>query len=274
MERDWKAEAIRQWNADPCGTSEAHPFGSREYFEEVARNRYESYAPWLPGTAGFDRHAGQRILEVGFGLGTDHVSFARGGARCVGIDLTPKHIEATKKLLELNGFPRRLVRGDGERLPFADASFDVVYSFGVLHHTPDTAGAVQEIRRVLRPGGQAIVALYHRDSAFFWYFLLTHGLLKGRIFREGIRGFLSHIEVRHHSDAVPLVKLYSRGRASRLFEGYENVRTTVHHFELSHAGRLSRILGPALTRFKPMLERHLGWYVFIWAEAPAGGGSR
>ena len=108
---------------------------------------------------GFATHAGESVLEIGPGLGTDHAQFARAGGKMVAIDLTSRHLELTRRRFELEKLATRPVRGDAEGLPFAAGAFDVVYSFGVLHHTPDTAGAVREIHRVLRPGGLAIVGL-------------------------------------------------------------------------------------------------------------------
>src|SRR5262249_14485703 len=144
-------------------------------------------APWLPSVVEFDRYAGKNVLEVGFGLGTDHAGFVRAGARCYGIDLTPSHVEATGGRLRLMRAPLRIARADAEPLPFHDASFHAVYSFGVLHHTPGTDVAVREIHRVLRPGGEAIVGLYHRRSLFFWYLMLNRGLLRGALLRGGYR---------------------------------------------------------------------------------------
>ena len=267
MQRDWKAEAVKQWGADPCGADRETPFGTPEFFARVEHDRYVDYAPWMKQTIGFDRYAGKRLLEIGFGLGTDHVSFARGGAVCLGIDLTPEHVGATRRRLQLDGFPVRLMRGDAELLPLAAESLDVVYSFGVLHHTPGTEAAVEEIRRVLKPGGEAIVGLYHRNSLFYWgYCVLIAGLLRGGFFRDGYRETLSRIERREHSDAVPLVKVYSRRGARRLFRRFGSVETEVRHFDFNHAGRLGLFAKKFLGRWEPQIARRLGWYVIVRAR--------
>ncbi|MGH9365772.1 MAG: class I SAM-dependent methyltransferase [Thermoanaerobaculia bacterium] len=262
MKRDWKAEAIKQWDNDPCGADAQAPFGSPKFFERVEEERYERYAPWMKSAIGFDRYRGKRVLEVGFGLGTDHVSFSRGGARCFGIDLTPAHITATRRRLELEHSTPRLSQGDAEKLPFADQSFDVVYSFGVLHHTPGTQAAVDEIHRVLRPGGEAIVGLYHRDSLFFWaYCVGIRGVLLGGFFREGYCKTLSRIERRENSDAVPLVKVYSRRSVRRLFRRFNAVGLSVHHFDFDHAGRLGRFARRFFARHEARIAGWFGWYV-------------
>lgn len=264
--RDWKAETVKQWDADPCGAVSSEQIGTPAFFRAVEHERYVAYAPWLPEAAGFRRFPGKRLLEVGFGLGTDHIAFARGGARMTGVDLTPAHLWATKRRFVQEHLPVRLTRGDAEVLPFASESFDAVYSFGVLHHTPGTATAVGEIHRVLRPGGEAIVGLYHRDSAFYWgYCVLISGLLRGGFFRDGYRKTISRIERREHSDAVPLVKVYSRRSTKRLFSGFRSVQTEVHHFDFNQSGRLGIIAGKFLGRWESQIARLFGWYIIVRA---------
>lgn len=266
---DWKKEAVKQWDNDPCGADAAKPFASPEFFASVEAERYGRYAPWMPAAIGFERYAGRRLLEVGFGLGTDHLAFARAGASCFGIDLTPAHVFATRRRLELEQRRIRLARADAEDLPFPGGSFDVVYSFGVLHHTPDTERSVAEIHRVLRPGGEAVVGLYHRDSAFFWgYCVAFQGLLRGGFVRNGYRKTVSRVELRRHSDAIPLVRVFSRSSARRLFGHFEDVRIDIRHFEFPRI-RDSRWLGPLLRRVEPAFARRFGWYLIVHARKAA-----
>src|SRR5256714_5363606 len=181
-----KQRAREQWAEDPCGAvyGREQEFGTREFFDEVERHRYQEYAPWMPEVMGFNVFAGQRLLEVGCGMGTDLLQFARGGAKVTGVDLTPRSIEISRHHLSLYGQSGEFAIADCERLPFPDESFDVAYSNGVLHHTPDTAGAVREIHRVLRPGGQARVMLYHRGSLAYWgQVIIRYGILRGEFLR-------------------------------------------------------------------------------------------
>lgn len=152
------------WQEHPCGTKFADaPPGSRKFFELVEEHRYEK--EWhIPSAAGFAESKGLRVLEVGCGLGTDAAQFAKAGADYTGIDLTQAAVDLAKKRFELFNLRGTFRVADAEGLDFPDNSFDLVYSHGVLHHTPDTAGAVREIHRVLRPGGRAVVMLYHRNS--------------------------------------------------------------------------------------------------------------
>src|SRR2546430_1728919 len=217
MATDEKQRAREQWGEDPAGAvyGGEHEFGTRKFFDEVERHRYQEYAPWMPEVMGFNDFAGQRLLEVGCGMGTDLLQFARGGAKVTGIDLTPRSIEISRHHLSLYGHNGEFAIADCESLPFADESFDVAYSNGVLHHTPDTSGAVREIHRVLRPGGQARVMLYHRSSFAYWGdVILRHGILKGE-FRRGnspAKIMSKYVEV-NQGGGRPLVKVYSRGQA-------------------------------------------------------------
>ncbi len=258
-----KLEAVKQWSADPCGAVEAPELepGSREYFERIEAARYGEYAPWMRAVLPFAEAGGRDVLEVGCGLGTDLLQFARGGARCYAVDLTPEHLRQTARRFELYGERARLARGDAETLPFGDESFDLVYSFGVIHHTPDTEAAVREMHRVLRPGGRICVGVYHRDSAHFWLgHVLHHGLLHGALFRRGWRGLLADIEHRAHSDARPLVKVYTRAGVRRLFRSFRNLSVTAHHLERGHFW-LPGLLLPAgaIRRLEPLL----GWYLIV-----------
>src|SRR5215216_6498576 len=152
------------WQENPCGTKFADaPPGSRRFYELVEEHRYKK--EWhIPAAAGFAQSKNLSVLEVGCGLGTDGAQFAKAGAKYTGIDLTNAAVELAKRRFELFDLPGSFRVADAERLHFANNSFDVVYSHGVLHHTPNIAAAVREIHRVLRPGGRAIVMLYHRDS--------------------------------------------------------------------------------------------------------------
>src|SRR5205807_1035574 len=152
------------WQAHPCGTkfSDAE-VGTREFFDRVEAHRYAK--EWhIPDAADFAAAKGLRVLEIGCGLGTDGVQFAQAGADYTGVDLTEAAIDLARKNFEQRFLPGEFKVVDAESLDFADESFDLVYSHGVLHHTPDIARAVSEIHRVLKPEGRAIVMLYHRDS--------------------------------------------------------------------------------------------------------------
>lgn len=165
------------WNAGSCGTdrTEADKH-SVQYFDEIAAFRY-SHEPCIPAFARFNEWKGKDVLEVGVGAGTDHLSFARAGARMSGVDLTEEAVENTSKRLNLYGLESDLRVCNAEHLPFADGSFDLVYSWGVIHHANDTEQCLREIARVVKPGGTVKLMLYNRASIWATTVALMHGTL-------------------------------------------------------------------------------------------------
>src|SRR5215831_16087418 len=117
---DDKQRAREQWSKDPAGAvyGQKHEFGTREFFDAIERHRYQEYAPWMPEVMGFDQFSGARLLEIGCGMGTDLLQFARSGARCTAIDLTPRSIEITRERFALYGYAGAFMVSDGEVLPF------------------------------------------------------------------------------------------------------------------------------------------------------------
>ncbi|HEV2883792.1 MAG TPA: methyltransferase domain-containing protein [Pyrinomonadaceae bacterium] len=261
-----KQRAREQWEKDPCGAvaGRDEEFGTREFFDEVERQRYQEYAPWMPGVMGFNQFGGKRLLEVGCGMGTDLLQFARGGAICIGADLTPRSIDISRLHFSVYGMRAEFLLADGERLPFPDKSFDVVYSNGVLHHTPDTAGAIRELHRVLKVGGTAKVMLYNRQSLNFWGEMMLHrGVVRGELFRgRSPEDIMSRwVEYSEH-EGRPLVKAYTRKQARELFRDFANVKLQVE--------QLTRVEFPVVGRFMPQtifgfLSRTIGWNLIITA---------
>jgi ubiquinone/menaquinone biosynthesis C-methylase UbiE len=262
-----KRQAREQWTEDPCGAryGAKYEFATREFFDEVERHRYQQYAPWMPEVMGFNEFAGKRLLEVGCGMGTDLLQFARGGAICTGVDLTPRSVEISSLHFGLYGMRADFVLADGERLPFGDDSFDVVYSNGVLHHTPDTAQAVRELHRVLKPEGTARVMLYHRHSLYYWTEIILHrGVLRGHFLRgHSPEEIMSrYVEYSEHG-ARPLVKVYSQKQARKLFEPFVEVKTEVEQMIREEL----RFVRPLVSeKMFQRLRRSAGWNVIITAK--------
>jgi SAM-dependent methyltransferase len=169
------------WNARPCGEGLARSErGTLSYFREIERAK-DRLEPYVHGFAEFGRWGGADVLEVGCGVGTDTLRFARAGARVSAVDLSGTSVELTRRRLEDEGLSASVQEADAESLPFADQSFDLVYSWGVLHHTPDTRTAVDEVARVLRSGGEARIMLYNRRSFFAAAVWLRRALISGRV---------------------------------------------------------------------------------------------
>ena len=141
-----------------------HPVGTREFFDDLDDYRFDKLH-YLPRLVDFASYRGERLLEVGCGIGTDLVRFARGGARVTGVDLSSTAIGLAEKNFALHGVQAEELRiANGEALPFPDASFDVVYAHGVVQYTADPAKLIAECHRVLKPGGRGIFMVYNRVS--------------------------------------------------------------------------------------------------------------
>lgn len=249
MSETAKAAVRNFWNAQPCGTGDLTEHDERLRFAEIEARRNE-LEPEIADHAGFDRHRGESLLEVGVGAGTDHLRFARGGANCTGVDLTDAAITMTRRRLELEGLSSELRVADAENLPFRDSSFDFVYSWGVIHHSPDPALAAREILRVLRPRGRFVVMVYNLHSLVAVQAWARFGLLRGRPLTSPAQVIAEHVE-------SPGTRAYSTRGAAKLFATARDVRvdSIVTSWDL-RVGR--RRFLPA--GWKRLMPSWLGWF--------------
>jgi SAM-dependent methyltransferase len=186
-----------------------HPVGSAGFFADLDDYHFEKLHHLLR-LVPFDQCRGQKVLEVGCGAGTDLVRFARGGARTFGVDLAGSAVALARQNFGLQGLHAGLCEADGEALPFASDSLDVVYAHGVVQYTANDRRLVAECRRVLEPGGLAIFQVYNRVS---WLNALSK-LMKVKL---------------EHEDA-PVLKRYSPGEFRALLEGFDDVRVVAERF--------------------------------------------
>ena len=180
-----KQEVHAYWNKASCGTEYTHNKKfSKEYFEDIEQFRYK-VEPEIFSFAQFTRFHGKKLLEVGIGAGTDFLQWVRAGTQAHGIDLTQEAIDNVKQRLALYDLSAEEIRvADAEALPYADNYFDVVYSHGVIHHSPNTIKCLEEIIRVAKPGGCVKIMIYNRHSLFAFYRYLLCGLFRGKPFRS------------------------------------------------------------------------------------------
>jgi len=279
------------WGANQPGFKFATaPVGTREFYRQVSAHRY-SLEPHILEMADFAAWMNHDVLEVGCGIATDGARFAEAGARYCGLDFAGPALELARRRFALFELPGSFVEADATELPFPDASFDLVYSHGVIHHIRDTERAIDEFHRVLRPGGTAIVMLYHRRSLNYVFTILTlRRLLAGTLLipgglrvaaritgeesamLQGHRDLLRQHGMRYVVDsslflskntdgpANPLSKVYSRGQAVRMFSAFRTVETEVRYLNL-------RIYpggeGLATTSLARRLERRVGWHLYV-----------
>ena len=246
-------EAVRDfWNEASCGEDLYLPGQDLEAYAAQSRKRYE-LEPYIPGFAGFDGARGKRVLEIGVGLGADHQRWAEAGADLHGIDLTPRAIEHTRRRLELAGLRSQLATGDAENLPFPDDHFDIVYSWGVLHHSPDTPRAFRQVLRVLKPGGKARIMVYYTWSMIGLMLWTRYGLMR-------LRPWTTMREVYDKYLESPGTKAYDHAGARELMAGFTDVRirTVLTHGDLLTSDAGQRHRGAALTVARAIWPR---WFI-------------
>lgn len=269
------------------------PVGTGDFYREVERRRY-ALEPGILEMARFGEWSGKDVLEMGCGMATDGMQFIRAGARYTGMDFSPTAIELARERVARAGHEATFVHGSIADPPFEDASFDLVYSMGVIHHLPETQRVVQHMHRLLRPGGTAIVMVYHRDSLNFYVSIMVlRRLLAGLLLVPGSDRALSAVTgepldvMRGHRDLFrehglrylsdpglflsnntdgpgnPLSKVYTRRSGAALFRRFADVRTDVRFLNLRAYPGGERL---ATTRIARRLDTRLGWHLWITAR--------
>lgn len=278
------------WNANPCQAGLSRQEDRRQYFEEISLRRFRGRECHVPQVANFSGFAGKDVLEIGCGIATDGLEFARHGARYAGVDLTPISIDLATERFQLFGVPGRFELANAEeRLPFPDAAFDHVYSFGVIHHSPVPARIVAEIHRVLRPGGTFTAMLYNRNSVNYYVeimFLrkLFRWCLLPRVMPAviaAVTGF-DRWKLEGHREALtrrrtiskeewvsmntdgpfcPLSRVFDREEAASLFKPFRNMRQEVWEFNVDHWPFVRKMIPDAVAKW---IGRRWGWHRIIY----------
>jgi SAM-dependent methyltransferase len=280
------------WNTKPCDSEfSAARALTPEFFLEVQTERYrlQSHIPAL--IAQYD-WAGKRVLEIGTGVGTDARQLIQRGALYTGINTDAGSTLAAATGLQTFGLPGRVLQADATRMDFRDASFDLVYAFGVLHHIPDVQAAMREIMRVLRPGGEVLTMLYNRTSINYAVEIRLLRKLGALLLRlpgavallAGLglpRGKLErHRELARRAERMseeewlsrntdgpdnPYSRVYDAAEAAALFAGFDIKRQEVFFLNHEHWGVLGRALPRRLVE---ALGRRWGWHRVVYARKP------
>ncbi|EYF06434.1 class I SAM-dependent methyltransferase [Chondromyces apiculatus] len=204
------------WQRETCGTRGVDGDDRRAFFDRIEQERY-TWEPYIPEFAQFERGRGKKLLEVGVGAGTDFTNWVRHGADATGVDLTERGVALTRERLALEGLSANVLRADAENLPFANDTFDLVYSYGVLHHSPHTVRAVSEVYRVLKPGGTALVMIYHLHSWAVWMVWAANCAARGKPWKSPRWAAYHHLE-------SPGTKTYTQEEARVLFSDFSQVQ--------------------------------------------------
>jgi SAM-dependent methyltransferase len=248
-------EAVKTyWDARPCNIRHSpKPVGTREYFDEVEQRKH-FVEPHIPEFAQFDRWAGKRVLEVGCGIGTAAVCFARSGADYTGLELSDASLDLTRQRFEVYGLQGRLILGNAEELSryVEPECYDLVYSFGVIHHSPHQRAIVEQIRKVVRRDGEFRCMLYAKNS---WKDIMIEAGLDQP---EAQRG-------------CPYATTYTDDMVRELCEGLFEIasmtQTHIFPYVVEKYVHYEYELQPWFKAMPPemfaALERRLGWHMLI-----------
>ena len=260
------------WNSRPCNIRHSpKPVGSREYFDEVEARKYfvESH---IPGFADFARWKGKKVLEIGCGIGTDTLNFARHGAQVTAVDLTEKSLEVARQRIKVFGLEDqvRFIQANAEKLSESvpPESYDLVYSFGVIHHTPHPERVLEEIRKFVTPQSTVKIMVYNRWSWKVLWVLFGYG--KDR-FRKLNRLIAEYSEAQ---TGCPVTYSYSRSSGRRWLEdhGFRVTDVTVDHIFPYSIPEYVKYQYKVVWYFRWMpkwlfrlLERAFGWHLCLTA---------
>jgi SAM-dependent methyltransferase len=229
-----------------------HPVGSRGFFDDLEQYHFEKLHHLLR-LVPFDGCRGRSVLEVGCGAGVDLARFAKGGAEVTGVDLTASAIALAHANFAQQGLQGRFEVADGERLPFPDNSFDFVFAHGVVQYTANPRQLVEECRRVLRPGGDAVFQVYNRIS---WLNALS------KLMKVGLE----------HDDA-PVILKFSAGEFRRLVDGFRHVMIVAERFPVKsrlHHGWKGAVYNGLFVGAFNLLPRALvgrfGWHLLAFCK--------
>src|SRR5262245_46908567 len=268
------ADVRRYWDARPCNIRHSpKPVGSREYFDEVEARKY-FVEPHIPAFAEFERWEGKRVLEVGCGIGTDSINFARAGDELTAVELSSESIRIAEQRDDVMGVADRipLVQDNAEDLTatLTDEPYDLVYSFGVVHHTPHPERALAEMRALIAPGGTLKLMVYHRRSWKVFWIVAAEG--HGRFWKTDEL-------VAEHSEAqtgCPVTYCYTRPEGRELVErrGFRVEGLQVDHvfpYRIRDYVQYRYVREPYF-RWMPepifrAFEREFGWHLLVTAEA-------
>jgi SAM-dependent methyltransferase len=281
------------WNAKPCDSDRSRrAVGTKEYFLEIEGTRY-GVQTHIPEVLGWLPWEGKRVLEIGTGVGTDARQIIARGAVYNGVNVDQGSTDLTKSAVGVFGLPGTVQQASATDLPFADGAFDVVYSFGVLHHIPDIDLAVVEIKRVLKPGGELLLMVYNRTSINYYLEIMFLRKLFRRILvlpgavpvlaalglpRETLEGHrklcmtagrMSNQEwLSRNTDGPenPYSRVYGRHEIEATLSGFKILRNEVRFFDYQHWGFVGRALPRGL---REAIGRRWGWHRVVHAVKAA-----
>lgn len=270
---DLKEESKRTWGNSPAGTTHSlnHQPGTKEFFEEAIKKRSEYEMPWLEDFFKFTSTKGKSVLEIGSGVGFDAYSFIKAGANYRGVDITPENIGRATKHMALMNLEGTFTEGDVENLKAPLNHYDIVFSNGVLHHTPDIETAFKKLHMSLKTGGEIWITVYNRNSIFFWFHLfLGEWICRRQFLKMSLSQRVSKIEY-NSLDTTPLVNLYSSSEIKNLlekngFKVYDLAIRKLNKEDFPTFRPLRLIFESLPQKFVNALSKKFGWYICVKAK--------
>jgi len=259
------------WNSRPCNIRHStKPVGTREYFDEVEARKH-FVEPHIPTFAEFERWNGKKVLEIGCGLGTAMINFARSGAQVTAVDLSDESLKLAKQRAEVYDLSDRIsfYHGNAEELNqwLPPETYDLIYSFGVIHHTPHPERVIEQIRSYVKPGSTVKIMVYYRYSWKVLWILLTYG--KGQFWR------INELVARYSEaqEGCPITYVYSKQEAKELMSGFEILSMEVDHIFPYYIPDYKQYKYTKVWYFRWMphflfrwLEKTLGWHLCVTAR--------
>ena len=260
-------EGIREfWNNRPCNIRHSKKeIGTLEYFEEVSKRRY-LVEPHIIQFADFDYWRDKKVLEIGCGIGTDSIMFAKAGADLTCVELSDKSIEICKKRFEVYGHKAKFYTGNAEDLSsFVPVEkYDLIYSFGVIHHSNNPEKIMMEIEKYMDKNSLCRIMLYSKNSWKSWEFFIRYGWKFGFNFNKTIEYFA---EAQLN---CPVANVYTRKDLSRFLYRYDIKRIEkIHIFKYSikdyieHVYKTRFIFKILPDKIMKWLNEKLGWHYLI-----------
>ena len=251
-------QIINYWNNQPCNIKHSScEVGTREYFEEVEKRKYfvESH---IPEFAEFDKWSGKKVLEIGCGIGTDAVNFAKHGAEYTGIELSEKSLEITKKRFDVFGLKGSFFNLDAqnmEALSNVGSDFDLIYSFGVIHHSPDPQKIIDNCLQILKPNGGTLKVMVYAEHS--WKKIM-------------IDSGLDQYEAQSN---CPVAFTYTNDQVYQMFSRFSNIQICQEHIFPYKISEYRQYQYKKEEWFEHMpdeifrtLEKKLGWHLCITCQ--------
>jgi len=270
VKNDNQLEQVRQfWDKRPCNIKHSpKPFGTKEYFDEVEQRKY-FVEPHIPKFAQFERWKGKKVLEIGCGIGTDSINFVKAGADLTAVELSEKSLEICKKRFAVYGLKAKFYLGNAEELSsfLPIEKYDLIYSFGVIHHTPNPEKVFEEIKKYCHPETEIRIMLYSKWSFKVFWIILKYG--KGKFWK-------SKELIKNYSEAqtgCPVTYYYSFKDIKRLLKDFNILEIKKDHIFPYKIDKYINYEYEKVWYFRLMpnfifkwLEKHFGWHTLIVAK--------